>query len=99
MFPIPIHRDPDTEKPDTSEPVPRWRAESPTTVPTPNARPDGPSVNGKDPSWPFREWRGPQKRGRNFMGISEATYSISESIDFPEGRSSKQTNLESVSSP
>ena len=89
MFPIPIYRedrhtDPDTEKSDTSEVVPRLRVESLTTVPTLNACPDGPSVNRKDPRWPFHEWKGPQRRRRNFMGVPKVSYSISESIDSSE---------------
>ena len=36
-------RDTDTEKPDNSELVLRFVVTSPTTVPTPNACPDGPT--------------------------------------------------------
>ena len=39
------HTDADTEIPDTNEPVPRCRAENLTTVPTPYAQAEGPSVN------------------------------------------------------
>ena len=43
------HTDPDTEEPDISEPVSRPKVENHTTVPTQQACPDGPSMNGKDP--------------------------------------------------